>query len=365
MIPLAYFDPQRLCYRVRFRAAKFDTRRAVPKNLYLYENIPYDKQSKRGLAIAQEWAMKEARRMEAFVRAGAPRQGEMSLEDLYALYRARNPNQVGDATIDRNDEMAANLTAYFKVPPSQIDLDRATEYRNERKARNRTIKNELSFLKHLLTWGYQARRVTGVSQLNLLTLPVIRKEPSRGIALSAEEVKEVLSYRLDHGTETFRRLIVFGITTMHRLTPLMAYRHEWADKQRSWQDVPGEWMKGGRPLSTPLSLASVSSLGAGARGLAFENFNGRPSKWPLASVKSLCADTGVRYFSAHDLRRTGMTILHDAGVSKLAIKALAGHAGGDVTDDYVRVGPDTLRDAVGVFDAFLAGIPLGNALASD
>jgi integrase len=96
--------------------------------------------------------------------------------------------------------------------------------------------------------------------------------------------------------------------------------------------------------------------------LLFPNFNGRPSRWPLASVRHICKRDGVRPFSAHDLRRTGMSILEEAGRSKVEIRWLAGHAsGGDVTDDYVarasRVRTESrLLEAVKVFDEVRARI---------
>jgi hypothetical protein len=64
-------------------------------------------------------------------------------------------------------------------------------------------------------------------------------------------------------------------------------------------------------------------------------------KFPLALVAQA---TGVKV-SAHDLRRTFITIAESADISPLALKALVNHAlGGDVTSGYVITTVERLRE---------------------
>jgi integrase len=48
----------------------------------------------------------------------------------------------------------------------------------------------------------------------------------------------------------------------------------------------------------------------------------------------------------HHLRHTALSWLGDTGASDMVIKAIAGHADSNVTDRYMHVSLDTLREAI-------------------
>jgi integrase len=58
----------------------------------------------------------------------------------------------------------------------------------------------------------------------------------------------------------------------------------------------------------------------------------------------VAAATGIRV-SAHDLRRTYLTIAESADISPLALKALVNHSlGGGITERYVQIKTERLRE---------------------
>ena len=67
-------------------------------------------------------------------------------------------------------------------------------------------------------------------------------------------------------------------------------------------------------------------------------------------VKRLQQAAGVDHFSAHDLRRSAVTHLLDAGVDVLTVQKLAGHADITTTARYDRRGEHAKRLAVQSLD---------------
>jgi hypothetical protein len=66
-------------------------------------------------------------------------------------------------------------------------------------------------------------------------------------------------------------------------------------------------------------------------------------KFPLRLV----AEASGIAISAHDLRRTFITIAESCDISPLALKALVAHAlGSDVTAGYVQISTERLREPV-------------------
>lgn len=357
-----YFDEARKRYRVRWRSGRGDTRQNVPKNLFVAAEVPHDQASKRGERIAQRWAAEEANR-----GVDKTRGGEYSLQELHALRNERNPDSVVAATLKRNDQMAANLTRLINLKPSAIDLDAAVEYRNARQAenaRNRTIWNELVYLKQLLFYGYSNKRVTGMKEISLLTLPKVQTQESTGIALTKTEIKKLFGAPIDHGGEQISRKFLLAIATGLRETALKYFHGEWIDRERMWMDIPGEieWrgkrlriMKAGKALSVPVAQIAMDAVGD-CQGLAFPNHKGNPSKWPWETVETICEVAKIRDFSAHDLRRTFSTLLNTAKIDEKTIGHLLGHGKRTVTGKYTIIEEELMREAVEKLDEILREI---------
>lgn len=113
--------------------------------------------------------------------------------------------------------------------------------------------------------------------------------------------------------------------------------------------VPASRTKAGRKLDLPMS-GFVYDLLAARREIGRDKFvfpssgkNGHLAepKFPLRRV----ADASGVEVSAHDLRRTFITVAESTDISPLALKALVNHSlGNDVTSGYVQMTAERLRE---------------------
>ena len=118
--------------------------------------------------------------------------------------------------------------------------------------------------------------------------------------------------------------------------------------------LPAKRTKAGRKLDLPMSdfvhelLAARRQVGREVGGWVFPADSSgsghiEEPKFPLHLVAEA---TGIK-ISAHDLRRTFITVAESADISPLALKALVNHAvGGDVTAGYVMMTLERLREPV-------------------
>jgi integrase len=299
--------------------------------------------------------------------------GVMMLAELCELYFEMNPRKVSAATIARDRISAGNLVRLLPahVAPDAIDEPIAVRYRNAREkegAAQRTILNELSFLKMMLGFGLRWKTETGMTGIQLYELPAVAETTPPGIALSVDEVGRILEI----ASARERRLVITGITTMLRRRPLMSFRRTWVDFERRWLSVPAEFMKKGRsrsrlPLEIPLSKWTVAELKKSEPSRAGFYWSNVRTDEPIGRVfqilSPLATRAKVRAFSLHDLRTTGATWLSERGVDERAIGMLLGHRstfdptsgtfhaiGQNVTRGYTKVFESTLREAVATFD---------------
>jgi integrase len=112
--------------------------------------------------------------------------------------------------------------------------------------------------------------------------------------------------------------------------------------------LPATRAKAGRKLDLPMSdlvhnlLSARRAIGDARWVFPATSASGHieEPKFPLAQVR---AASGVQV-SAHDLRRTFVTVAESADISPLALKALVNHAlGNDVTSGYVQMTAERLR----------------------
>jgi integrase len=115
--------------------------------------------------------------------------------------------------------------------------------------------------------------------------------------------------------------------------------------------IPSERTKGKVDLRLPLSDVIYDMLAA-RRALGNLEFifpstsrSGHIEE-PRFALEQVAAKCGVNV-SAHDLRRTFITVAESCGIDGYTLKTLVGHAiGGDVTGGYVQMNPERLRTPV-------------------
>jgi integrase len=304
---------------------------------------------------------------------GERRSGPMSIADIFDLFFTTNPKRVSEETIKRDRCSARNIIRLLdaSVPPDHISEREAVRYRNAREkegAAARTIQDELSLLLRILNFGLRWRRDTGMETVSLYELPELGETEPCGVALSEEEFAAVLAIAKPRD----RYLIIAGVTTMLRRTPLMALQRPWVSADRRWLSVPAAFMKKGRarqrsPLEIPIAEWTVDTLNAvetSKEGYYWPSSKtGEPMVWVEHIFSDLSTRAAVREFSCHDLRTTGSSWLANAGVDEFVIAMLLGHRstfdpgtkmhharGGSVTRGYTKLFESTMRAGVAVFD---------------
>ena len=126
----------------------------------------------------------------------------------------------------------------------------------------------------------------------------------------------------------------------------------------TWDDVdltsriirlPATRTKSGRKLDLPMTTIVYDMLVArrkiGDAGWVFpSNSRGGAIAEPKFPLSQVALASGVRV-SAHDLRRTYITVAESADISPLALKALVNHSlgGNDVTSGYIMMTAERLR----------------------
>jgi integrase len=382
-------------YRARFLTPEGrDLREKIPDSFWLeLGHEPPRREAPKFEQLANQWAGKRSREIEEEQtrRAAAtpPPRKKFTIAQVFEHYCARNPNLVGADTIDRERCSFAALTKHIPPDtlPEDIDADLVVEYRNlrmndtvlarrgtivtdtKRPVRSRTIRNELDLLRRLVAYALTSARITGCEGVQFSKLPEFREDETSQVALREDEFEAVLK----HASERHRRILIFGVCSMLRRTPLLALRAEWVDRKRSWLRVPAEYMKKGRSrirheLSIPLPTIAIQQLGDAPTGLVWPSGRtGGPLTWLDETLHRIADAAKVRRFSLHDLRTTGNTWLNTYGVGHLVRKRLMGHSlnTGDVTDLYTHLGDDELRSAVSTFDDIFSRLIPSDAATAD
>jgi len=78
------------------------------------------------------------------------------------------------------------------------------------------------------------------------------------------------------------------------------------------------------------------------------NLKGKSSQAVYKFLRKRNIESGVTSFSPHDLRRTFVSDMLDAGVDIVTVSKLAGHSSVTTTGRYDRRGEETKRKAPGV-----------------
>jgi integrase len=130
--------------------------------------------------------------------------------------------------------------------------------------------------------------------------------------------------------------------------------------------LPARRTKAGRRLDLPMSrlvrdlLVARRTLGDDGGWVFGADSKSGHIEEPRAALAAVADATGIK-ISAHDLRRTFVTIAESTDISVAALKALVNHSlGSDVTSGYIQMTTERLRgpaERVGARMAELCGIP--------
>jgi integrase len=113
--------------------------------------------------------------------------------------------------------------------------------------------------------------------------------------------------------------------------------------------IPGEQTKAGRKLDLPMTdyvhdlLAARKAIGK-AKFVFPSNSSAGYLAEPKFFLNQVALATGIR-ISAHDLRRTYITVAESTDISPLALRALVNHSlGNSVTEGYIQMTAERLRE---------------------
>jgi integrase len=199
-------------------------------------------------------------------------------------------------------------------------------------------------------WNFQADRVP-----DLPPNPVRRlrrqwySEPRRTRIVRAEEMPAFFQAVCALPNPVARDYLLLVLFTGLRLDESRTLRWQDVDLQERVIRVPAAHTKAGRKLDLPMS-DFVRDLLVARRALGNANFvfpgPGKAghivdAQFPLSMVAAAC---GIRV-SAHDLRRTFITVAESCDISPLALKALVNHSiGSGTTEGYVQISVQRLRE---------------------
>jgi integrase len=226
----------------------------------------------------------------------------------------------------------------------------AAEVADEKHGRKGEFAANLAMRTFRVLWNFAADRVP-----DLPPNPVRRlrrqwyAEPRRErIVRSAEMPKffDAVGGLDDQVARDFLLVVLFTGLRMGEAASLT-----WADIDLPMRviRVPMSRTKAGRKLDLPMS-GFVHDLLVARRALGDAKFvfpgNGKRGHITTAryALDAVADASGIKV-SAHDLRRTYMTIAESADISPMALKALVNHSlGGGVTEGYVQMTVERLRE---------------------
>jgi integrase len=151
--------------------------------------------------------------------------------------------------------------------------------------------------------------------------------------------------------QNHRRYLTLLLFTGLRRTEAASLKWDDIDFEDCLIRLPAERTKSKRKLNLPMTdfvfelLDTHRKLGKEKSSFVFPSDSEAghliEPKFPLTLVKE---ETGI-HISAHDLRRTFITIAESTDISPLALKALVNHSlGDDVTSGYVQMTTERLRE---------------------
>lgn len=241
---------------------------------------------------------------------------------------ARRAKAEKRAGTQREDETAIRRTGHASANGTMVALRVLWNFAAERDPAMAPMQNPVRRLKK--AWFEVARRTRCIRPDEL---------PAFYEAVGALENRTARDYLL---------LLLF---TGFRRTEAASLRWTDVDLQGKVIRLPAKRTKAGRALDLPMSdfvhdlLVARRALGRDGEFVFASHGKAGYIAEPKAPLTEVAKKTGI-YVSAHDLRRTFVTVAESTEISVYALKALVNHAaGGDVTSGYVVLTTERLREA--------------------
>jgi integrase len=176
-------------------------------------------------------------------------------------------------------------------------------------------------LRPVLKWAEQVHQLG--SSLYDLTPPASPKQ--RDHVISVKDLPNLVPVLRVGGPH--ERAMLFMLLTLARREEVGGAKWAEIDLKRAEWVIPAKRAKNAKAHTVPLSRQAVALLGAEGDSDAFvfaTATGGRLGNWGRAAAKVI-KDTGVKGWTRHDLRRTGATMLGEAGVEPHVIEAALNH----------------------------------------
>lgn len=287
-------------------------------------------------------------------RVIGPKAEKVAFEDLATLltddYKIN-----GRRSLDRAEDAFARLRAFFGQDRAlDITPDRVMAYirtRQEQKAANATIRNELAALKRAFTLAVKAEWLTHKPYIPSLAVQNVRT----GFFEEAEFRAVVAEL-----PEDLRLIVEFAYLTGWRLQEYQALQWRQVDFQTRVIRLEPGTTKNAEGREFPFGvLPPLTELleRQRARTTALERATGQIIPWvfhrdgePIRDFRkawlSACKRAGVPGRLRHDFRRTVVRNLERAGVPRSVAMRLTGHKTESVYRRYAIVAQADLRDGV-------------------
>lgn len=170
---------------------------------------------------------------------------------------------------------------------------------------------------------------------NPCTMPAPSKEVSRERVLTDDELRRVYQ----GGTGQFGQIVRLLILTGQRRSEISTLKWEYIDLEKDEISLPPEGVKNGRRHTFPIGPMAKKILGEIPKGGEYL-FPARRRETPFTGFSpckaDLDAETGVKNWTLHDLRRTFATALAGLGVAPHVIERLLNHITGSLSPIALR-----------------------------
>jgi integrase len=291
-----------------------------------------------------------------FYRGNDPKLRRVTLRQALESYLMARKTLSPKTVKDLRANVERNLEPWADLPLRDISADTV-------EARHRSLQTEVAkrgrysgkasannSMRSLGTlWSFAGERDAAlppnpVTRLRRQWFPVHRRER----IVKADDLSRFYQAVMSLENPVQRDYLLLLLFTGLRRTEAATLTWDDVDFAQRLIRIPAGRTKAGRKLDLPMSDL-VRDMLVARRAIGDARFvfpsDGRGShiaepKFPLQRVAKA---TGIRV-SAHDLRRTFITVAESADISPLALKALVNHStGSDVTSGYVIVTTERLR----------------------